>query len=56
MNNIIQIEHCHMKGAHLNTIERFHIHTEFATNNHLNNPQAIFPNAIFDTLTKAHQP
>jgi hypothetical protein len=56
MNNIMQIIHCHRKGAHLNTIERFHIHTEFAANNHLNDPQTIFPNAIFHTLTKNQQP
>ena len=56
MKNIMQIIHCHRKGAHLNTIERFHIHTEFAANNHLNDPQTIFPNAIFHTLTKNQQP
>jgi len=55
MSNVMQIVHCHRKGAHLNTIERFHTHTEFATNNHLNDPQIIFPNAIFSTLTKANQ-
>jgi len=55
MSNIMQIVHCHRKGAHLNTIERFHIHTEFAANNHLNDPQTIFSNAIFNTLTKANQ-
>ena len=56
MNNIMQIIHCHRKGAHLNTIERFHIHTEFAANNQLNDPQTIFPNAIFHALTKNQQP
>jgi uncharacterized protein YvpB len=55
MSNIKQIVHCHRKGARLNTTERFHIHTEFAANNHLNDPQTIFPNAIFNTLTKANQ-
>jgi len=35
-------------------IERFHIHTEFSTNNHLNDNQAVFPNAVFDTLLEAH--
>ena len=34
----MQLVHCHRKGAHLNTIERFHIHTEFVANNHLNDP------------------
>jgi len=52
----MQIVHCQRKGDHLNTIERFHIHTEFAANSHLNDPQTIFPNAILNTLTKAHQP
>ena len=46
MNNIMQIVHFHRKGDHLNTIERLNIHTEFAANNHLNDPQTIFPNAI----------
>jgi hypothetical protein len=56
MNNIMQILQCHRKGAHLNTIERFHIHAEFATNNHLNDNQTVFPNAISDTLIKTHCP
>jgi len=55
MSNIMQIVHCHRKGAHLNTTERFHIHREFAANNHVNDPQTIFPNATFNTLTKANQ-
>ena len=42
--------------AHLNTIKKFHIHTEFAKNNHLNDPQTIFPNAIFDNLKKTEGP
>jgi hypothetical protein len=52
MNKIMEIIHCHKKGAHLNTMEKFHIHTEFAKNNHLSDPQTILPNAIFDTLKK----
>jgi hypothetical protein len=54
MSNITQIVQCHRKGAHLNTIERFHIHTEFAEYNHLNDPQTIFPNDIFNIFTKAN--
>jgi len=50
MNKIMEIIHCHKKEAHLNTIEKFHIHTEFAKNNHLNDPQTVLPNAIFETL------
>jgi hypothetical protein len=56
MSNIMQIVHYHRKGAHLNTIERSHIHTEFAANNHLIDSQTIFPNAIFNILSKPHQP
>ena len=52
MNSIMQVLHCHKKGAHMNTIERFHIHREFAANNNFNDNQTVFPNAIFDTLTK----
>jgi len=56
MNQIMEIIHCHKKGAHLNTLERFHIHTESIRNNHLNDPQTKHPNAIFDTLTKNDRP
>jgi hypothetical protein len=56
MNCIMQVLHCHEKGAHLNTLERFHIHTEFAANNHLNENQTVFLNTIFDTLIKTHRP
>jgi hypothetical protein len=31
---------------------RFHIHTEPAKNNHLNDPQTVHPSVIFDTLLK----
>jgi hypothetical protein len=50
MNKVMEIVHCHNKGPYLNTIERFHIHTESTKNNHLNDPQTVHPNAIFDTL------
>jgi hypothetical protein len=56
MNKIMKIVHCYKKGAHLNTIEKFHTHTESAKNFHLNDPQTILPNAIFDTLIKTDQP
>jgi hypothetical protein len=52
----MQILEYHKKGAHLNTLERFHIHTEHKANNHLNDKHTVFPNAIFDTLLKNHQP
>ena len=43
------------KGAHLNTVERFYFHAEYTANNHLNDSQNIFPNAIFNTLLATHQ-
>ena len=56
MEEITQIIQYQGKGANLNTIERYHIHTEFEAGNHLNDPQTISPNAIFQTLTKYQQP
>jgi len=50
----MQILHYHKKGPHVNTLERFHIHTEFAANNHLNENQTVYLNEIFDTLAKTH--
>jgi hypothetical protein len=44
------------KGIHLNTVERFHIHRESIKNNHLNDPQTLAPNPIFDILTNKHIP
>ena len=52
IHSIMQVLHYHSKGAHLNKLERFHIHAESAASNHLNDNHAIFPNAIFDTLAK----
>jgi len=52
MNQIMEIVHYHKKGAHLNTIEKFHIHTESVKNNHRNDPQMIHRNVIFDALIK----
>jgi len=54
MSCILEVLHCHKKGAHLNTIERFHIHTEFVANKHLNDSQTIFLNTAFYTLIKTH--
>jgi hypothetical protein len=39
------------KGAHLNTLERFHIFSEFVKNNSLNDPLTIVPNAILKAIT-----
>jgi hypothetical protein len=52
----VQILHCHKKGPHLNTIDRFHIHIELLANNQLNEDHAIFPNAIFDILSRTNYP
>ena len=52
----MQILHHHKKGKHLNTIERYYIHAEHATNNHSNDEHTIFPNKIFDTLLKTYHP
>jgi hypothetical protein len=56
INNVMETLHYQGKGTHLNTIERFYIHTQFTANNHLNDPQTVSPNAIFDALTKGHRP
>jgi len=55
IHNIMQILELQNKGAHLNTLERFHIYTEYTSNNHLNDEVTISPNKIFDTLVKPHQ-
>jgi hypothetical protein len=56
MNKVMQILQCQRKGTHLNTIERYHIYTEALANNHLNDDHTIFPNTIFDTLSKTNHP
>ena len=56
IHNTLQVLQLHNKGAHLNTIERFHIYSEYTDNNHLNDESTIFPNKTFDTLLKPHQP
>jgi hypothetical protein len=50
----MQILRHHKKGPHLNTLERFYIHAEHTSNNHLNDNHTIFPNKIFETLLKDH--
>jgi hypothetical protein len=51
MRDIMHILQYCKKGPHLNTLERFHIHTEASNQNHLNDDLTIFPNPIFDALT-----
>jgi hypothetical protein len=55
IHNTMQILHYQKKSAHLNTVEYYYIHTEFTNNNHLNDNQNIFPNAIFDAILKTQQ-
>jgi GIY-YIG catalytic domain. len=50
IENIMQILYYQKKSPHLNTIERFYIHKEAATDNQLNDKQTIFPSKIFDTI------
>jgi len=52
IQDTMQILQYHNKGHHLNTIERFHIYTEFIKDNHLNDDHNISPNRIFDTILK----
>ena len=54
-HNVLLMGDSHMR-AHLITTERFHIHAEFTSNNHLNDNQTIFSNPIFDTLLNTHRP
>ena len=56
MPNIMQPLQYHKKGPHLNTLEKFYIHTEFKANNHLNDEHTITTNAIFDTLARSSLP
>jgi hypothetical protein len=42
------------KGAHLNTIERFYLYSEYSNDNHLNDEQTIFPNRLFDAILNPH--
>ena len=55
INKTMQILHYQKKSAHLNTVENYYIHAEFDANNHLNDSQNIFPDAIFDAILKTHQ-
>ena len=52
IHEVMHILQFHKKGPHLNTIERFHIHKEAASHNHLNDEHTITPNLIFDSVLK----
>jgi len=50
IQDVMNILQFHKKGPHLNTLERFHIHKEASSHNHLNDEHTITPNRIFDTI------
>jgi len=50
IQDVMHLLQFHKKGPHLNTIERFHIHKEAASHNHLNDERMITPNRILDTI------
>jgi len=54
IHDTMQILQYHKKSTHLNTIERYYIHSEFAANNHLNDSQNIFLNPIFEDILNTH--
>jgi hypothetical protein len=51
----MQVLH-YQRKALTSTQQRFYIHVEFASNNHLNDSHTVFPNSIFDTILKAYHP
>jgi hypothetical protein len=55
IDNTMQILHHQKKSAHLNAVECYYIHAEFAADYHLNDSQNIFPNPIFEAILKTHQ-
>jgi hypothetical protein len=54
IKNIKQILHHQKKSPHWNTTERFYIHTEATSNNHLNDNQTVYPTRIFDTILEIY--
>jgi len=52
MHNVMQIIQLQKKVIHLDTIERFHIHKESATNNQLNDEYTLSTNRIFDNILR----
>jgi hypothetical protein len=56
INNNMQVLQFQKKGSHHSTTERFYIHREAVSNNHLNDSHTVFPNRIFDTILKTYQP
>jgi hypothetical protein len=56
IHNIMQVLHHPKKGAHLNTIERFHIHIEHAARKLAERRPSTIPNRIFETTIKMNAP
>ena len=52
LENTMEIIQLQKKGTHLNTVERFHIHKEVITNNHLNEDYTETSNPIFNAILK----
>ena len=50
--NSMQILNYQEKGPHLNTIERFYIHTQASSENQFNDKWTLFPTKIFDSILK----
>ena len=55
-NSTMQVLRWQNKGAHLHTVEKYYIYTEYTKDNHMNDNQTIFPNKIFDAILNPHQP
>jgi hypothetical protein len=55
LENSMEILQFQKKGCHLNTIERFYIHKEVKSNNHLNEDYAETSNHIFNTIIEQLQ-
>jgi hypothetical protein len=52
MDTTMQILQHHRKSAHLNALERFYIHSQAATDSHLNDEHTVLPNKIFDAIMR----
>jgi hypothetical protein len=52
VDTTMQILQHHRKSAHLNTLERFYIHKEAATDNYQNDEHTVLPNKIFDAIMR----
>ena len=55
IDTTMQVLQHQRKGTHLNSLERFHIHSEADHDNHLNDDHTVHPNKIFDTIMKIQE-